>query len=196
VTTSAPAGRLRLLPDELEKVPRAGAVGSLQAGELVVGQPVSRVLGREFLDWAAAGYWRFVARVTLGLIRVGYAGDHQAVVLVRRPLVLLRFRAPEYELAERGGAVTWRIERGLLVSREGRNRGFLRLTVAQLDREPSGVHAPVRVQMEVRNFYPWLRGSGRFARFGAWLYGHTQQRVHRWIARGFLRAMAGDRCYI
>jgi hypothetical protein len=52
----------------------------------------------------------------------------------------------------------------------------------------------VRVQIEVRNFDPWLRGSGRFARFGAWLYGHTQQRLHRSIARGFLRSMAANHC--
>ena len=193
MTSGAPVLRLRLLPDELEKVPRTGAVGSLQAGELVVGQPASRILGREFLDRAAAKYWRFLVRVTLGLIRVVYAGEHQSVVLLRQPLVLLRFRKPEYELRERSGAVTWRIERGLLVSREGRNRGFLRLAVAQLSEEPDVEQARVRVQMEVRNFHPWLRGSGRFARFGAWLYGHTQQRVHRWITRGFLRAIAEDR---
>jgi hypothetical protein len=194
VSPTAPAGRLRLLPDELERVPRTGALGSVQAGVLVVDQPLSRILGREFLDRAAAGYWRFLSRVTLGLVRVAYAGDHQSVVLIRSPLVLLRFRAPEYELGEDSAAVTWRIERGLLVSRGGRSRGFLRLSVAQLDGELADEEARVRVQMEVRNFYPWLRGSGRFARFGAWLYGHTQQRLHRWIARGFLRSMAADRC--
>jgi hypothetical protein len=194
VSPTAPAGRLRLLPDELEKVPRTGALGSVQAGVLVVDQPLSRILGREFLDRAAAGYWRFLSRVTLGLVRVAYAGDHQSVVLIRSPLVLLRFRAPEYEFGEGSAAVTWRIEHGLLVSREGRSRGFLRLSVAQLDGEPADEQARVRVQMEVRNFYPWLRGSGRFARFGAWFYGHTQQRLHRWITRGFLRSMAADRC--
>ena len=196
MTSSAPAVRLHLLPDELEKVPRAGALGSLQAGELVVPAPVSRIVSREFLDRAAPEYWRFLTRVTLGLIRVVYARDHQSVVAVGRPLVLLRFRTPEYELGERSGSVTWRIERGLLVSRQGRDSGFLRLSVAHLDEEPAGEQARVRVQMEVRNFYPWLRGSGRLARVGAWLYGHTQQRAHRRITRGFLRAMARDRCYI
>jgi hypothetical protein len=48
---------------------------------------------------------------------VAYAGDHQSVVLIRSPLVLLRFRAREYEFGEDSAAVTWRIERGLLVSR-------------------------------------------------------------------------------
>jgi hypothetical protein len=94
VSPTTPAGRLRLLPDELEKVPRTGALGSVQAGVLVVDQPLSRILDREFLDRAAAGYWRFLSRVTLDLVRVAYAADHQSVVLIRSPLVLLRFRAP------------------------------------------------------------------------------------------------------
>jgi hypothetical protein len=51
--------------------------------------------------------------VTLGLVRVAYAGDHQSDVLIRSPLVLLRFRAPEYEFGEDSAAVTWRIERGV-----------------------------------------------------------------------------------
>ena len=46
------------------------------------------------------------------------------------------------------------------------------------------------VRVEVRNFYPWLRGSGRFARFGAWLYGQTQLRIHVIVCNGFLRSLA------
>ena len=42
----------------------------------------------------------------------------------------------------------------------------------------------------MQNFYPWLRGSGRFARFGAWLYSQTQVRIHRRITVGFLRSLA------
>ena len=45
------------------------------------------------------------------------------------------------------------------------------------------------VRLEVRNFYPWLRGSGRFARFGAWLYGQTQLRIHRLVCNAFLRSL-------
>jgi uncharacterized protein YbjT (DUF2867 family) len=181
---------LRLLPDELGKIPRTGAVESVQAGELQLPEPVSRILNREFLGRAARGYWRFITRISLGLIRVVYAGDHQSIVLVARPLVLLRFRSPEYELLEGTGSVTWRIERGLLVSRNGRDQGFLRLSVARIDEPAAGDRVPVRVQMEVRNFYPWLRGSGRFARLGVWLYSETQQRFHRSVTRGFLRSLA------
>jgi hypothetical protein len=62
VSPTAPARRLLLFPDELEKVPRTGALGSVQAGVLVLDQPLSRILGRELLDRAAAAYWRFLSR--------------------------------------------------------------------------------------------------------------------------------------
>jgi hypothetical protein len=58
------------------------------------------------------------------------------------------------------------------------------------DRRQPDAETRVRVRMEVRNFYPWLRGSGRFARFGAWLYGHTQLRVHVLVGNSFLRSLA------
>lgn len=196
MSSTAPVVQLRLLPDALDKVPRTGAVGSIQAGELALPEPASRLLSAEFLGRAAREYWRFVTRVSLGLVRVHYAGDHQSVVVLARPLVLLRFREPDYDFHPDRASVTWRIERGLLVAGDGRERGFLRFSVAELDGQDAGEPGRARVEMEVRNFYPWLRGSGRFARVGAWLYGHTQQRAHRWITRGFLRAMARDRCYI
>jgi hypothetical protein len=175
VSSTAPVVQLRLLPDALDKVPRTGAVGSIQAGELALPEPASRLLSAEFLGRAAREYWRFVTRVSLGLVRV---------------------REPDYDFHPDRASVTWRIERGLLVAGDGRERGFLRFSVAELDGQDAGEPGRARVEMEVRNFYPWLRGSGRFARVGAWLYGHTQQRAHRWITRGFLRAMARDRCYI
>jgi hypothetical protein len=158
------------------------------------GVSASRVVTQEFLSRAAPEYWRFVTRLSLGLIRVAYTRDHQSVVLLARPLVLLRFRGPEYELHADRGSVTWRIERGLLVARDGREKGFLGLSVARVD-EPAADDR-VRIQMVVRNFYPWLRGSGRFARLGAWLYGQTQQRLHRLITRGFLRSLAETRHYV
>jgi uncharacterized protein YbjT (DUF2867 family) len=185
-----PGRVLRLLPDELEKVPRTGAVGSVQAGELLLSEPVSRILNRDFLSRAAREYWRFITRISLGLIRVAYARDHQSVVVITRPLVLLRFRPADYEVIECRGSVTWRIERGLLVSPDRRDRGFLRLSIARVGEAGGDDRVSVHVQMEVRNFYPLLRGSGRFARFGAWLYGQTQHRIHRLVTKGFLRSLA------
>ncbi|HEX3294149.1 MAG TPA: hypothetical protein VHR38_10480 [Solirubrobacterales bacterium] len=181
----------RLYPDRLGKVPRTGAIGSVQAAELDVREPVSRVMSGAFLEWAAEEYWRVITRFTLGLVRVVSAADDQCVVLVGRPLVLLRFHAPEYETGDDHASVTWRIRRGILVSPEGRDSGFLRLSLDPLEPpRDDPLERPVRVQMEVRNFYPWLRGAGVFARVGVWIYAQTQQRIHRAVTRRFLRRLA------
>jgi hypothetical protein len=182
----------RLHPETLGKVPRTGAVGSVQAAELEVREPVSRIMSRSFLGQAAAEYWRVITRFTLGLVRVISDSDDQCIVLIGRPLILLRFHLPEYETAESRASVTWRIERGILVSPDGRNRGFLRLSLEPLEQSSANGHRRVHVQMEVRNFYPWLRGSGRFARVGVWIYAETQQRIHRAVTRRFLRKLAAQ----
>ena len=180
----------RLYADRLGKVPRTGAAESVQGAELRVRRPFSQLVDRNFLDRAAREYWRLITRFTLGLIRVISDADDECVVLLARPFVLLRFHTPEFELRAGSGAVTWRIERGILVSRSGRDRGFLRLSLAQIGPLDHAGRTPARVQMEVRNFYPWLRGSGAFARVGVWIYAQTQQRIHRFVTRAFLRRLA------
>jgi hypothetical protein len=183
-------GEIRLYPDELGKVPRTGAIESVQGAELEVGEPVSRLLNPAFLQWAAAEYWRLITRFTLGLIRVRSDGQDQCVVLLLRPLVLLRFHSPDFDLEEGGGSVTWRIRRGILVSRAGRDEGFLRLSLAPIQSPAGNGQGRVSAHMEVHNFYPWLRGSGPFARVGVWIYAQTQQRIHRAVTRRFLRRLA------
>ena len=184
------SAELRFYPDRLGKVPRTGAVESVQAAELQLPPAHSPVLNRDFLNRAARAYWRLITRFTLGLIRIASDGADQCVVLVARPLALLRFHAPEYELRNGRGRVTWRIKRGILVSRNGRDQGFLRLSVSELDGAHRGDHVTVRLEMEVHNFYPWLRGSGAFTRVGVWIYAQTQQRIHRAVTRAFLRSLA------
>ncbi len=177
---------------ESERVPETGAVASVQEARVTVPRELlDELWSPRYLERLGRSYWRWISRVTLSLIRVVYEPDSRSVVLLSRRLPLLRFAAPEYELAPDHGAVTWKIERGVLVSREGRDHGFLRIAV---DRPESGdspsTEETLGVRLEVRNFYPWLRGSGRFARFGAWLYGETQLRIHVLICNGFLRSLA------
>lgn len=177
--------QVRLLEerDESEVAPR-GAVHSVQ--EAIAEMPpetLERVWHPENLERLARSYWRFLNRISLGLLRVVYTPQSRTVVLLFKPLVLLRFQAPEYETAAGRGAVTWRIDHGLLVAAEGHRKGFLRIAVS---RRGSG---RVHVSVQVRNFYPWLRGSGRFARIGAWLYSQTQVRIHRLVTFGFLRSL-------
>ena len=175
-----------LAAGETERVPATGAVASVQEAEVTLPPETLDELWRpESLERLARSYWRYLNRVTLGLVRVVYGPDYRAVVLLSRRLPLLRFRAPKYETGPGWGQVCWPIERGILVARAGRDgEGFLRIGV----RRPA--QDVVRVRLEVRNFYPLLRGSGRFARFGAWFYAQTQLRIHVLVCNGFLRSLA------
>jgi hypothetical protein len=178
---------VRLLPEiDRGAVAVQGAVHSAQEAIVALPPVVLEELWKpEYLERLARAYWRYLSRVSLGLIRVVYTDDSRTVVLLSRRLPLLRFSAPEYEIHDDKAQVAWRIRRGLLVAREGRDRGFLRISVRR-----RGSAGDLHIAVEVRNFYPWLRGRGSFARFGAWLYGQTQVRIHRLVTFGFLRSLA------
>jgi hypothetical protein len=170
---------------ESERVPATGAVASVQEAEVTLpADLLDQLWSSENLERLARAYWAYLNRVTLGLVRVVYGADYRSIVLLSRHLPLLRFRAPEYETGNGRGRVTWRIERGLLVAARGRGSGFLRIDVERT-REDA-----VHIAVAVRNFYPLLRGEGRFARFGAWLYAQTQLRIHVLVCNGFLRSLA------
>src|SRR5579875_1333905 len=118
-------------------IARDGAVRSVQSAELT--------LPRDYLEshWSAANlenlartYWRFLTRVTLGLIRIKYGDNERRVVLLARPLTLLRFEAPEYTMGHGQGTVRWAIRDGLLVARSGRGSGFLTIEVTRLPDDP------------------------------------------------------------
>jgi len=192
---SGPRAVVHLLPGrEIEEVSESGAARSVQEAEVLLPRPqLERLWRAESLEWLARSYWGFLARIFFGLIRVIHVSDSPTIVLLWRHLPLLHFRAPEYKTEERRGRATWWIERGLLVAKRGRGRGFLRLGVERLDRETAADTAAVLVRVEVRNFYPWLRGRGRFARFGAWLYSQTQLRIHILVCNAFLRSLARTR---
>jgi hypothetical protein len=136
------------------------------------------------LERLARTYWRFLTRVTLGLIRVHYTEGERTVVLLFRPLRLLTFDAPEYEMDGDRGLVRWRIARGLLVARRGRHgRGHLQIEVRRHPSEdPAFTH--LHVEVEVANFYPAI-ASG----LGQRLYDVTQSRIHVIITYGFLRSL-------
>jgi hypothetical protein len=172
-------------------VPETGAVDSVQEAEVVLPRAaLERLWTRDSLERLARAYWEYLHRVSLGLLRVVYEPDARTVVLVARPLAILRFGGPRYETGDTGGSVEWRIERGLLVAREGRGSGFLRIAVERSRSPAPPGRARLDVSVGVRNFYPWLRGSGRFARFGTRLYSATQMRIHVTVTRGFLRSLA------
>jgi hypothetical protein len=178
-----------LLPArESERIDARGAVSSAQEAILAASPEwIDSLWQPAGVERLARGYWRHLHRVSRGLLRVVYEERSRTVVLGFRWLPLLRFRAPEYEISPSTATVTWRIDRGLLVAAEGRGSGWLRIALDRLDAEERSSRVHVRV--EVRNFYPWLRGRGPFARLGARLYSATQVRAHRWITFGFLRSL-------
>src|SRR6185312_17407480 len=98
-----------------------GAMRSVQATDVTLPlAELEKLWTPLHLERLARTYWRFIARVTLGLVRVAYSESERSVVLLARPLKLLTFDAPEYETDDEWGIVRWRIKRGLLVARDGR----------------------------------------------------------------------------
>ena len=173
------------------RVPQAGAsqdgaVGSRQVAEVTLPRAeLEKIWSPEYLERLARTYWSFLSRFSLGLIRVLYSEDSREVVLLRRPFVLLRFRKPEYEIDADGGSVTWPIERGVLVARRGRGRGFLRLGVRREPVADDADEVTLLVSSEVVNFYPTIATG-----LSGWIYEQTQLRIHVIVTHAFLRSLA------
>jgi hypothetical protein len=150
---------------------------------------LDRIWNPEYLERLARTYWRWLSKISLGLLRVVYTPTTRRIVFLTPPFTLLRFEAPEYETNSDCGVVTWRIDRGLLVAPPGRGKGFLRIKVTR-PADTEGEDVTARVSSEVANFYPALGGWGWFAKIGAWIYRHTQLRIHVIVTHGFLRSLA------
>jgi hypothetical protein len=163
-----------------------GAVRSVQSAELSLpAGALEQIWSPQYLERLARTYWRFLTRVTLGVIRVRYSHDQRFVVALIAPLKLLIFRAPEYEMDEDHGLVRWRIERGLLVARRGRGgRGYLKILVRRLPSSEPG-RARLFIEIEVASFYPAI-AFGLSRR----LYDMTQSRIHVIVTKAFLRSLA------
>lgn len=151
---------------------------------------LERIWRPEYLERLARTYWRFLTRISAGLLRVRYSPEAREIVLIGRPLVLLRFKAPEYEAGGGRGAVTWRIERGLLVAPAGRGRGYLRIAVERRPESDGRETVAGRITAEVANFYPAIAGWGAFNRVGRHIYRATQMRIHTIVTNAFLRSLA------
>jgi hypothetical protein len=163
-----------------------GAVRSVQKADLLIEEAAVRAIWTPVhLERLARTYWRFLTRVTLGLIRIHYGDDERSVVLIARPFRLLTFQAPEYEMDRTRGLVRWRIARGLLVSRRGRGGGgYLQIEVRRQPGEDPG-RVQLHVEVEVANFYPSIA-----SRLSRWVYNATQSRIHVIVTYGFLRSLA------
>jgi hypothetical protein len=163
-----------------------GAVGSKQVAEVTLPrEELEKIWSPEYLERLARTYWSFLSRFSLGLIRVLYSENSREVVFITRPFVLLRFRKPEYKIDTDGGTVTWPIDRGVLVARRGRGRGFLQLGVRREPVADGSDEATLLVSSEVVNFYPTIATG-----LSGWIYEQTQLRIHVIVTHAFLRSLA------
>jgi hypothetical protein len=180
------SARIRRLHDDTHVDHETGAVRSLQSADLTLpAADLDAIWTPMHLERLARTYWAFLSKVTLGLVRVYYSENERFVSLLVRPLVLLRFQAPEYEMDAARGIVRWRIERGLLVARRGHSGdGYLEIEVQRGPAEEEGC-ASLRIEVEVANFYPSIAKT-----FSQWFYAATQSRVHVLVTYGFLRSVA------
>lgn len=177
--------RISSLQDRATEDERTGAMRSVQTAEIRLPEKTLQAMWEPvYLERLARTYWRFLTRVTLGLVRVIYTEHERYVVLLARPFKLLTFKAPEYEMGSEHGSVRWRIQRGLLVARHGRGgHGHLQIDVQQLPNEHSG-EARVHVRVEVANFHPAIA-----TRLGRRVYYATQGKIHVFVTNGFLRSL-------
>lgn len=173
------------LADSTTEDPATGAVRSVQTADVSLPENAMVALWSPVnLERLARTYWRFLARVTLGLVRVRYTEAERFVLLIGRPLKLLTFKAPEYEMSADHGLVRWRIESGLLVAKRGCGQGYLQIQVQRRPDALEGV-ASLHVEVEVSNFYPAIAAG-----LGRWFYSVTQSKIHVFVTHGFLRSLA------
>jgi hypothetical protein len=172
-------------PANATVVDESGAVRSVQAADLTLpAEEVERIWSPMHLERLARTYWRFLSRISLGLIQVRYGATERAVVLLTRPFVLLRFHPPEYLMNAQRGIVRWRIKDGVLVSPRGHDaNGYLQIDVRRSDAQDG--RARLHVEVEVANFYPSIA-----KRLSLWVYKATQSRIHVIVTHGFLRSLA------
>lgn len=181
--------RIELMPDPSRHgLARSGGVTCEQEALITVDRETfDEIWTPSTLELLARTYWDYIRRRTFGLIRVRYRDDSQTVALLGR-IPLLRFRTPVFSAENDRASIEWPIDRGLLVAGDGRDKGFLRIVASREPFERPDCPA-LRVSSTVSNFYPWIRGSGRFARFGTWLYSQTQLRIHIAVTKGFLNSL-------
>jgi hypothetical protein len=175
----------------LSEAPPDGSVTTKQAAEVTLPRAeLDDIWSPEYLERLGRTYWRFLTRVSLGLLRVLYTPESREIAVIGRPFVLMRFYAPEYEAHEDRGSVTWRIREGFLVAPSGRTKGYLRLTVQRPERDDGNELVTGQVTSEVANFYPLIAGWGWFSRIGRYVYRVTQLQIHVIVTHAFLRSLA------
>ncbi len=180
-----PAHAVIVSPRKSTSVAHDGAVRSAQSAELTLdSEDLAQIWTPANLENLARTYWRFLSRVTLNLIKVSYGEQTRSVILLARPLTLLRFDAPQYTIEADHGEVRWQIRDGLLVARSGHGCGYLSVDVRRLGDAGNG-RAKLKIEVEVSNFYPSIAVG-----FSTPVYEMTQSAIHVLVTNNFLRSLA------
>jgi hypothetical protein len=161
-------------------------VRSVQEADLILPtEALDEIWTPRHLERLARTYWRWLTRATLGIVQVDYQEDGRQVKALGL-VPLLTFQAPEYEMDGERGIVRWRIDRGVLVARQGRaGAGYLEIDIQRRPSRDYPGSSIAHVEVEVANFYPAIAmGISR------WLYENTQSRIHVMVTHGFLRGLA------
>jgi len=163
-----------------------GAVRSVQTAEVTLAQEDADQLWKPHqLERLARTYWRFLTRVTLGVIRVKYEADSRIVYVLHPAIRLLRFDVPVYTIDPQRGAVRWQIRDGLLVASRGHSGdGYLEIAIERRP-SPSEGRAKLHIAVEVANFYPSISH-----RLSAPVYRATQSKIHVLVTHAFLRSLS------
>ncbi len=164
-------------PEQHTVMDEGGAVRSIQAANVDMPEDELLALWKPMnLERLARTYWKYLSRTTLGIIRVTYTEDERAVVVIGRPLVLLRFHAPDYDISDGRGIVQWRIKDGLLVSK--RNEGYLEIDVKRMESDRQGYGRRAR-RGRGRELLPGDRDLGRALGLRADAVAHPRARDAR-----------------
>lgn len=179
-----PAQTVIVSPRRSTVVSGDGQVRSVQSADLSVApSDLERIWGPANLENLARTYWRFLSRVTLGLIRIYYSENSRSVCLLSPRITLLRFETPQYTVEDDHGLVRWRIRDGLLVARSGRGSGFLALDVRRRAPDEHG-RTVLHIEVEVSAFYPSIATG-----FGVPVYRMTQSFIHGLVTTAFLHSL-------
>ena len=125
-------------------------------------------------------YLDYVARFTLGIIRVAESAGGIEFSLAAGGLVLIRFAAPLHELAGDTEKTILQISGGFLVQPRECDRGQLEFIVEKRS-------AGSRLTLQLADYCPLLLGSSNPSLLRKWLYRLTQAYIHKVVTVRFLR---------
>lgn len=161
-------------------------VRSVQEADLILPtDALDEIWNPRHLERLARTYWWWLTRATLGVVQVDYQ-PHGRQVKALGLIPLLTFQEPEYEMDGERGIVRWRIERGVLVAKQGRGgAGYLEIDIQRRPSHDYEGSSIAHVEVEVANFYPAIAST-----ISRWVYENTQSRIHVIVTHGFLKRLA------